>query len=82
MLKSSSSLTSDKHISRVGVKARFGVDTQGVKALVLLVEVDEGERGPFTRPVCVNPFRGLQRDSYKSQRENKDILGEGIWGLT
>lgn len=56
MLNSSSGLTSDKHISGVAVVARFGVDAQGVNTFVLLVEVDEGERGPFTRPVCVHPF--------------------------
>lgn len=56
-------LTSDKHVGRVGVKARFGVDAQGVHALIFLVEVDKGECGTFSRPVGVNPFRGLQGDS-------------------
>lgn len=56
-------LTSDKHIGRVGVKARFGVDAQGVHAFIFLVEVDKGECGAFPRPVGVNPFRGLQGDS-------------------
>lgn len=56
-------LTFDKHIGGVGVKARFGVDAQGVHALVLLVEVDEGESCTLPRPVGVHPFRGLQGDS-------------------
>lgn len=52
--------TSDKHISRVCVKARLGVDTQGVHSLIFLVEVDKSERGTFPGPVGVYPFRGLQ----------------------
>lgn len=53
-------ITSDKNISRVAVKSGLGVYTECVHALVFLVQVDQRENGPFSRPVGLNPLGGLQ----------------------
>lgn len=66
-----STFTSDKHVSRVCVKAGLGVDTQGVHSLIFLVEVDKSERGTFPGPVGVYPFRGLQGLSWWDTSKQK-----------
>lgn len=51
--------TFDKHIGSIGIIARFGVDAQGVHALIFFVKVGKSEYGTFPRPVSVHPLRGL-----------------------
>lgn len=46
----------------MSVKARLGVNAQGVEPLILFVQVDQGQRGPLPTPVHVHPFRGGQKD--------------------
>jgi len=52
--------TSDEHVSGVEVEARLGGDAQGVEALVLLVQVAQGEGGPLAAPLEVHPLGRLQ----------------------
>lgn len=64
-------LTSDKHVGRVRLVARLGGDPQGVQALILLVEVREGESGAVPAPVHVRPLGRLQQDACDHQGETE-----------
>lgn len=63
-------LTSNKHIGRVRLEARFSVDTQSVEALVLFVEVDQGECSLLSTPVHLYPFRGLEENIWTTQPQS------------
>lgn len=54
--------TSDKDIGWVGFISRLGGNTQGVKPLVLFVEVCKRQCGSISAPVHVVPFRSRQQN--------------------
>ena len=54
-------LTSDKDVGGVGLVSGLGGDAEGVQALVLLVEVREGQGGAVSAPVHLVPLAGRQQ---------------------
>ena len=60
--------TSDKHVGGVGLVAALGGDAQRVQPLILLVQVCQGNGGPFATPVHVAPLGGRQENVWQTQK--------------
>lgn len=66
-------LTSDEDVGGVGLVAGLGGDAEGVEALVLLVEVREGQRGALPTPVHLVPLGRRQQDVCRPRRQVNTI---------